>query len=245
MGINDYFVLAAIASALVGLSKGGLPSIGMLAVPVLSLSISPMRATALLLPIFIASDMVGVWLYRREFSAANLRVLIPAGLTGIGVGWGITSYVSDQVLSFMIGFVGVAFCLNTWLRKPAVEAAQPHRLKGYFWGAMSGFTSFISHSGAPPFQVYMLPQRLPKLVFAGTSTIFFAVVNAAKAIPYQQLQPYSEAMLREAASLIPFALVGTAAGAYLTRRIHDKWFFLFVQIGLFSVSLKLIANAVL
>jgi len=45
--------------------------------------------------------------------------------------------------------------------------------------------------------------------------------------------------------LIPFALVGAVAGAYLTRRIADVWFYRIVQISLFGVSLKLLADAML
>jgi uncharacterized membrane protein YfcA len=108
---------------------------------------------------------------------------------------------------------------------------------------VAGFTSFISHAGAPPFQVYMLPQKLPKAVFAGTATLLFAVINAAKIWPYHQLRPYAYDDLMSAAVLIPFALVGTVLGAYLTRKINDVWFFKFVQLGLLMVSIKLVADA--
>jgi uncharacterized membrane protein YfcA len=117
--------------------------------------------------------------------------------------------------------------------------------KGSFWGALAGFTSFIAHAGGPPFQVFVLPQKLPKAEFAGTATILFAVINLAKIGPYQNLSPYSLEELTKAAVLIPFALAGTYLGAYLTRRIADAWFFKLVQTGLFLVSLKLIADAVL
>ena len=89
----------------------------------------------------------------------------------------------------------------------------PQRARGWFWGTLAGFTSFISHAGAPPFQVYMLPQQLPKAAFAGTSTIVFAFINAAKIIPYQNLRPYSADVLSHAAALVPFALVGAVVGA--------------------------------
>jgi len=56
-------------------------------------------------------------------------------------------------------------------------------LPGLFWGTLSGFTSFISHAGAPPYQVYVLPQQLPKTVFAGTATLVFAAINLAKVLP--------------------------------------------------------------
>jgi uncharacterized membrane protein YfcA len=86
---------------------------------------------------------------------------------------------------------------------------------------------------------------LPKIEFAGTATLLFAVINAAKILPYQMLQPYSYDDLMRAADLIPFALVGTVLGAYITRKIADVWFYRLVQAGLFMVSLKLIADVVL
>jgi uncharacterized membrane protein YfcA len=243
---DTFFFLAGLAAFLVGLSKGGLPAVGMLAVPLLSLLMSPVKAAVLLLPIFVISDVMGMWLYRRDFSAANLRILIPAGILGVFVGWLTASMVSDRVITFLIGGMGVAFCLNLWLRDQTKVLAQPaQRLKGWFWGTVAGFTSFISHAGAPPFQVYMLPQKLPKAEFAGTATIVFAVINAAKIWPYQNLRPYSAETLWSATGLIPFALVGAVAGAYLTRRMADVWFYRIVQVSLFGVSLKLLVDAAL
>ena len=242
--MNEYVWLGGAAAALVGLSKGGLPAIGMLAVPLLSLVMSPVLAAALLLPIYVISDVMGIWLYRRDYSAPNLRILLPAGVAGVLVGWMTSSMVSDRFISFLIGVMGVAFCLNAWLRTQRDAPAQPaHVGKGWFWGILSGFTSFISHAGAPPFQVYVLPQRLPKTEFAGTATIVFAVINAAKIVPYQMLRPYSLQTLGSAAVLIPFALAGAVGGAWLTRRIADVWFYRIVQTALFLVSLKLVWDA--
>jgi uncharacterized membrane protein YfcA len=186
---------------------------------------------------------VGLWLYRKNFSAINLKILVPAGVGGVLVGWLTASVVSDTVVKMMIGLMGVGFVLNAWRKRNTVQSPQPaSRKKGIFWGGLSGFTSFISHAGGPPFQVYLLPQKLPKLVFAGTSTLFFAVINLAKLGPYHQLQPYGPAELAGALVLIPFALVGTVAGAYLTRKIADDWFFKWVQIGLLAISIKLIVD---
>ncbi len=246
MTLQLSFWLAGCAALLVGLSKGGLPAVGMLAVPILALVMSPVKAAVLLLPIYVISDAMGIWLYRRDFSVVNLRILVPAGVLGVFVGWLTASVVSDTVISFLIGAMGVAFCLNMWLRKQANTPPQPtHAVKGWFWGTLAGFTSFISHAGAPPFQVYMLPQKLTKAEFAGTATLFFAVINAAKIWPYQNLRPYSPETLWSAAALIPFALVGAVCGAYLTRRLADAWFYRLVQGSLFVVSVKLMFDALL
>ena len=63
---DPIFAICAVAAAIfIGLSKGGVPVIGMLGVPVLALVISPLRAAALLLPIYVVTDMLGLWAYRR------------------------------------------------------------------------------------------------------------------------------------------------------------------------------------
>ncbi len=235
---------ALLASFLVGLSKGGLPAIGGLAVPIMALAaIPPIKAASLLLPVYVASDVVGVYLYRRDYSKPNLKILLPAGVAGVVIGWATAAWLSDAAASVLIGFVGVAFCISMFLRrKRNAPATSPSVVRGGFWGTLSGFTSFISHAGGPPFQIYVLPQKLPKLVFAGTSTITFAVINAAKIIPYANLRPYSGEDLRTAAILLPAALVGTYVGMWATRRIADVWFFRLVQLALFGVSLMLIVE---
>ena len=234
-------LLLLVAAFIVGMSKGGLASLGMLSVPILSIFMSPMVAAVLLLPIYILSDIIGAYLYRHEFSRANVKVLIPAGLCGILLGWALASVVSDNAVALMIGVMGVVFCLYTWLFKkadtPAAEATLP---KGMFWGTLSGFTSFITHAGGPPFQIYVLPQKLPKMVFAGTVTIVFAVINLAKIIPYYNLHPHNLETLQVSLVLLPAAALGTFVGRIVTKRLPTKWFFLFVQVALFLVSLRLV-----
>lgn len=245
MPIDSYLILASLGALLIGMSKGGLPMVGMMSVPLLSLVMSPVKAAVLLLPLFVISDVVGVWLYRRQYSAPNLKILIPAGVMGVFIGWLTASMISDQTIKFIIGLVGVGFCLQIWFRRGQSLEPQPaNKVKGYFWGIVAGFTSFISHAGGPPFQIYMLPQKLPKAEFAGTATILFAIINLSKILPYQNLSPYSQEDLMKAAVLVPMALLGTYLGAYLTRRINDVWFYKLVQIGLFLVSCKLIWDAV-
>lgn len=245
MTLTLFDALCLLAALLVGLSKGGIPAIGMISVPLLALVTSPVKAAVLLLPIYVVSDIVGVWLYRHSYSLKNLKILVPAGIVGVVIAWLTASLVPERVMAFLLGAMGIGFCLNMWLRKatdvPAQTASVP---KGWFWGMLSGITSFISHAGSPPFQIYLLPQRLPKAMFAGTATIFFAVINAAKILPYQSLQPYSLDALWSAAALVPAALIGTFLGAYLTRRIADAWFFRLVQLSLFLVSAKVLFDAV-
>lgn len=246
MDIGDptFMVMAVVAALLVGLSKGGLSMLGAVAVPVLALVISPVTAAALLLPIFVVSDLFGLWSYRREFDARNLRILIGSGIVGIGIGWATASIISERWVALIIGCIGVLFCLNAWRQRHVVLEPKPADLpRGLFWGTLTGFSSFVSHSGGPTYQVYVLPQQLPKTVYAGTTTIVFAVINAVKLLPYWALGQFTPTNLRAAAWLMPVAVAGTFAGVRLVRILPQKIYFAFVQIVLFVVSLKLVVDA--
>ena len=236
--------LLILAAFLVGLSKGGLASIAMLSVPLLSIYISPLAAAALLLPIYILSDLVGIYLYRRDFSMDNIKILMPCGVLGVVIGWATASIVSDRVVALLIGVMGITFCLYTWTKKKRNTPPAPVDFKkGLFWGTLSGFTSFVAHAGGPPFQIYTLPQKLPKLVFAGTTTLVFAVVNLAKIIPYSSIYPYTIETFKISAVLLPVAAIGTVAGRKLVEYLSEKLFFLTVQIALFLISTKLVLSA--
>jgi len=241
-----FYAVALIAAVLVGASKGGLPIVGMLGVPVLALATPPVHAAGLLLPIFVVTDLFGLWAYRREFDRRNLMILIPATTLGVAIGWATASIVSDRLVTLIVGLIGLSFSLNYWLR--GRHAIEPHRAdipRGAFWGTVSGFTSFVSHAGAPPYQMYVLPQRLDKMIYAGTTTILFAVVNAVKLVPYWALGQLSLANLKTVVALFPFAVAATFAGVKLTRIIPPDIFYRLVIGALFLVSLKLIYDAAL
>lgn len=240
-----FYCAALPAAILVGLSKGGLPVVGMLGVPLLALVVSPVQAAGLLLPIFVVSDWFGLWAYRSEFSGRNLAILIPASIVGIVLGWATASMVSEAVVTLLIGVMGLVFTIDRLRPRAAAAPQRPADVpRGVFWGVVTGFTSFVSHAGAPPYQMYVLPQRLPKMVYAGTSTILFTVVNAVKLVPYWALGQLSLGNLEKAAVLAPAAVAATFLGVHLTRRLSDAWFFRLVLGALALVSVKLVWDGV-
>jgi uncharacterized membrane protein YfcA len=237
------FWSAAFAAAFfVGGSKGGLPMIALLSVPMMSLVMSPMQGAALLLPVYLVSDIFGIWIYRRCFSGRNLAILIPAAAIGVFVGWFLAGDTDENVVRIIIGCVGLTF-LAMRQRSRLIGKNDPKIAdipRGIIWGAVSGFTSFVSHAGGPAFQLYVLPQQLPKLVFAGTATILFAVINVMKVPPYLGLGLIEWGDLRTVAILSPVAILGAWVGYRLTRLIPQKAFFVVVEIALFLISVNLI-----
>lgn len=240
-----FYAAALPAAMLVGLSKGGLPIVGMLGVPILALVVSPVQAAGLLLPIFVVSDWFGLWAYRKEYSARNLAILVPGAMVGIALGWATAAWVSEAAVTLLVGLVGLAFVADRASKAGRAVPARPADVpRGLFWGAVSGFTSFVSHSGAPPYQMYALPQHMPKMVFAGTSTIFFAVVNAVKLVPYWALGQLSLDNLKSVLVLFPPAILATFAGVRLTRILRERLFFRLVLAALAVVSVKLVVDGV-
>jgi uncharacterized membrane protein YfcA len=141
--------------------------------------------------------------------------------------------------------IGLAFCLNAWRKRHHPPPPRPADIpRGLFWGAITGFTSFVSHSGGPPYQVYVLPQQLSKLVFAGTTTITFAAINLVKLLPYWQLGQLRLENLRFSLQLMPVAIAGTFAGVWLVRIIPERTYFVLVYSALFALSIKLVVTAV-
>ena len=236
------FWMAAVAAAVcVGAGKGGIPIVGMLSVPILALSISPVTAAGLLLPVYVVSDMFGLWAYRRDFDGRVLAIMLPGALVGIGVGWAAASVVPENWVRVLVGVIGITFALNLILRgRPDGPPRRAEVAPGLFWGAVAGFTSFVSHSGGPPYQVYTLPLKMTKTVFAGTSTIAFAVINAAKLIPYWHLGQLSAANMKVALMLMPVAAAAVFMGVWLVKILPDKLFFRLVIWALLILSVQLL-----
>ncbi|MDQ1900016.1 sulfite exporter TauE/SafE family protein [Paracoccus sp. WLY502] len=238
------WVLAVIAAAAVGLAKGGLAMVGLISVPVLSLVMSPVQAAGLMLPIYVVSDMGGLMAFRWNFDMRVLATALPGALAGIGIGWAGAHVVPVDGVTFIVGAVGLIFALNALIRPPLKgERRSPSYARGTGWGLLSGYTSFVSHAGAPPWQVYVQPLRLSALTYAGTTTWFFAVCNLVKLIPYAALGQLSPGNLRAAAVLMPVALLSVWAGLRLVRIIPEALFYRLITWGLLAVSLRLIWQA--
>ncbi len=240
-----FWTVAVLAAVLVGMGKGGLPVVGILAVPVLSLAISPVTAAGLLLPVYIISDMFGLYAYRGAFDRRVLAIMAVGVTIGMCIGWATASITPEWMVTLLVGIIGLSFALNLLRKRGLVTKPKSARVApGIFWGIITGFTSFVSHAGGPPYQVYVLPLQLPKLVFAGTSTILFAYLNAIKLVPYWALGQFSLENLKVAAMLTPVAAVAVIGGARLVKHMPEKLFFQLITWALLAISIKLIWDGV-
>lgn len=242
-----FYAVAVPAVVLAGLSKGGFGgSIGMLAVPLMALAIPPVQAAGILLPILVVMDLIGLFAYRGVYDRRSLALLLPAGVAGVAFGWATASLVEDAHVTLLVGVLCLVFVAERFRPKPeAAQVAHGHRpLAGAFWGAVSGFTSFVSHTGGPPFQLYMVPLRLAPMLFAGTAVIFFSAINAVKLVPYFYLGQFDARNLATAAVLLPLAPLSTLAGVWLVKRVKPQTFYGVIYAAMTVIGCKLVYDGI-
>ena len=241
------WIVTAIAILLTGISKSGLGgALGGLAVPFMSIWLSPRDAVAVMLPILIAMDMVGIRAWRGKADWGDLKLLVPAALVGIVTGSLAFGAMSERMVKGAVGLIAVGFALDRVLRRgrsaEAVEA--PQRSFAWACGAGSGFTSTLAHAGGPPVMVYLLSRRQPRETFVATSVFFFAVINLAKLPFYVSLGLFNRDTLVMSAMLLPLVPVGVWMGMGLLARIPERPFYLFATAALGLSGVKLLWDGV-
>jgi uncharacterized membrane protein YfcA len=240
---DPYFYLLAVpAIILIGVAKGGFAGgFGSLGVPLMSLVISPVQAAAIILPLLCAIDWWGIRVYRGAWDARQLKIMIPGALLGIGVGAALFGNLSDKAVLVLVGTIAVTFALNSWLRRNAQRAAaQSSTLKGGFWGAVAGLTSFTAHAGGPPSLVYLLPLQLPKVTLLATVSYLFLVINMVKLAPYAWLGQFNADNLIASAILLPLVPLGVHLGRWLQGRVNQALFYKISEVGLLLTGMQLI-----
>lgn len=242
-----FLTVAVFAVLLTGISKSGFGgAMGSLSVPLLSLLIATPRAAAILLPILLVMDALGLLVFRGQGDRANLRIIIPGALLGILVGALTFHLVDARWIKGLIGLEALLFGIDRLRKTTAVTDPKPPTVvKGLFWSGISGFTSFISHAGGPPILQYLLPQGMDRVRMVGTTVIYFSAVNFAKLLPYGLLGLLDLSNLATSALLLPVVPLGYWIGLKLLKGLPQGPFNLAVSIAMILTGLKLIADGLL
>ena len=241
-----FYALAIPAVVALGLSKGGFVGVGQIGTPLLALIMPPLEAAAILLPIMLVQDAVSVWAFRKDWSGRNLTVMLPGAIVGIGAAWLLAAYISDSTVRVAIGVTTILFLLYSWIgsRLFAPVLGPPSTVRGALWGTLSGFTSTLCQAGGPPFQMHVLPQRLAKMTFVGTTAVFFASVDALKVVPYFALGQFSTEGLGTSLALLPLAIATNFLGFWVVRITPQEVFYKITMALMLVIALELTRSGV-
>lgn len=231
---------------LVGLAKGGFTGLGALGTPLMALGMrDPVRAAAILLPILIAQDVVGVTAFRRTWSGRILAIMLPGAVVGIGLGYLLAATISEAAVMAVLGVISILFgAYRLWADHGGriSAATDSPAWVGTLFGIATGFTSQIAHAGGPPFQMWVMPRKLDRDTFVGTSAIFFAVVNWMKVPAYAALGQFTLANAAATVILLPVAVLSSLAGVKLVRKVPMQRFYAIVYWLMIIAGAKLLLD---
>ena len=245
MLFHDPLTLCVIVVAviLVGLAKGGFAGFGALATPLLATVLSPAQAAALLLPILVVQDAIGVWNFRREWDRWIVAWMLPGALIGVALGWFYAANVDERALMTALGALTLGFGIWRLAMTRKGRAAVASRSPGWvgtLFGVFTGVASQIAHAGGPPFQMWVAPRGLTHLRFAATQAVLFALLNLAKLPAFASLGAFSRPVLTTAAALMPLAIVSTLIGLWLIRRVESAKFYAIVYWLMIALGVRLL-----
>lgn len=230
---------------LLGLSKGGFAGAGALSLPVIAFATDPVQAAAILLPILIVQDVVGVWAFRRSVDWFVLGWTLAGAIVGILLGYWFAASVSADAVLAMVGVISIVFgAYRLWKDRlgSAAASASPGWV-GSLFGIASGFTSQIAHAGQPPWQLWVLPRGLSPDMLVGTTAVYFALVNWIKVPAYLALGQFTAENLATSAVLMPVAIASTFAGVWLVRRVSPERFYSAIYWLMIGVGVVLVWKA--
>lgn len=239
-----FYVLAISAVLVLGIGKSGFGAgFGALAVPLMAIAVTVPQAAAILMPVLLLMDLLGIAAFRKDFDKALLKFLVPFGLMGTVVGAPLFKALDAKVVAGMVGVFTLLFLAQRLLFPPRPDSPPPPKWLGALLTITSGFTSFIAHAGGPPVSAYVIPMRLSPLKFTATMAYLFFVINLSKWIPYAWLGLIDVRNMATSLVLLPLAPVGVWIGVRLAKTISPVLFYRLLYGGMLLTGCKLVWDA--
>src|SRR5690606_25709540 len=135
-----FYAVAAPAVFLMGLSKSGFGAgFGSLAVPLMALAATVPQAAAIMMPLLLVMDLLGLAAFRRDVDWTLLRFLLPWALLGTGVGTLLFRLLSPATVAGIVGVFTLLFLAQRLLFAPRPDSPPPPRALGALLTVTSGF----------------------------------------------------------------------------------------------------------
>jgi uncharacterized protein len=245
---DPWFYLAAVPAVMItGISKGGFGGgLGILAVPMMALVVSPAQAAAILLPVLILMDLIGVRAYWRRYDGHALAVMLPGAVVGIALGGLAFGLLDARATRLIVGAIALAFVAQYYLGGGGLAPARPpNAWLGALCGGLGGFTSTVAHAGSPPAAIYLLPLKMDKTRLVATNVVLFAAINLLKLMPYAAVGEFNAVNLMTALVLAPLAPGSMIAGMRLHHRVEPSTFYRLCYAFVAITGLKLVYDALI
>lgn len=242
----EHVLAGGVATLLIALVKGAFGGgFGLIGIPLLSLTMDPISAGAIIAPLFIPMDLVALRYFPpRTWSKPDIVILVPTLIAGIALGTAMLALLDARLVSIGIAVVALAFSAQWYAGGQRIVAAPRKGWHAAIAGTVSGITTMVAHSGGPPLAVYLLRLGLAKEVFVGTATIFFLFGNFFKLWPWLYLGQPTAAMWTLIAICTPIAMFGVWLGWRIHKHLDQRRMYQGCYALLVLASIKLLWDGV-
>ncbi len=222
------WAMFALAALVIGLSKSGVPGLGILNVAIFQILLDAKDAVGFGLPLLVVGDVCSMLIYRRHAEWKQVLRLIPWTMPGVVIGYFALGAMHGEVARLVISLTLLAMLvLHVWRSKRPglVSEALPHSYAvAAFIGVLAAFVSTLANAAGPVMILYLLSMRLPKMAFMGTSVYFFTFLNLFKMPFLHDLGLVNWGSLTANLKLAPFVAVGSLLGYFFARKISQSSF---------------------
>lgn len=222
------FLIVIGCGLLIGISKTGLPTLGIFVVAVMATVFPARESIGIVLPMLIVADIVAVTYYRRNADWATLLRLIPWVSGGLILGFLFLFFIdASRSIEIALGIIVVSMVLLQIRNNLVQNKKAPGEYSTVFLvfiGTLAGFTTMIGNAAGPVMAIFLLAAGLQKKAFIGTGAWFFLAVNLIKVPLYSSLGLITVDTLLLNVWMIPAILAGTWIGIRMLQHIPQKWF---------------------
>ena len=239
-----WWAIICLAIFLIGVTKSGFGSgVGLMIVPMVAVSLDhiPGRSSTavlgLLLPLLIVGDLLSVWQYFRLFEGPSspkkvIIRLLPGTLVGLVIGGWILWELDKQatlvaaLMRIEIGLESIILVSLHWWRmwRGMQGNLMPEPARSYLTGGFAAISSTLAHAAGPIMAMYLLPLKLDRQLYVGTSAVYFFILNTSKLPAYWVAGQFWHADFHFTMRFLPLVVVGAIFGKWFNRRLSDRIF---------------------
>jgi len=229
-----------LAGLVTGFSKFSVGGMGLLILPIVMISFPGPEALGVIVPLYVATDLMAISLYRKHISWIVLARFIPLGAAGILLGGWLLASINTQVFNYLLSLVILCIlALGIYLdNKP--ENIMQHPLAVYFTGLLAGFISLIANAAGPIFSLFLMEQKLSKEAYISTRAWGFLIINLSKVPVLWSLGLLNWEVTSASLYALPGMLLGALIGYWLLRRLQLTQFKWLIRIMASLGALKLL-----
>ncbi len=253
------WLLVCFAIFLIGVTKSGLGAgMGLIVVPLTTIGLAGTAlgsdaALGLPLPLLICGDLTSISQYRKFFDVELIRKLLPPSLIGIAVGSALLWYIHragdakliEALIRLEIGCESILLVCLFWWReiRGRQQRLTPEPARSWLTGLFTGISTTLAHAAGPIVAGYLLPLRLDRRVFVGTTAVFFFICNATKLPTYYFAGQFAKIDLLLTAKLVPLVFAGALVGRWIVRRLTDQSYFRIIYVLVFLLGWYLLIES--